>query len=322
MKSLSMPMKISSSLAALLAAVTIVAAPVSAEEYPQRAVEFIVPWSPGGGSDTLMRLISNNVKPYLGADMPIINMPGASGTVGLREASRRAADGYTISQIHEGLLVATETGITDLAWDDFEPIALMTSSPQYLVAGTSENYSNFEEFVTYAKANPGEITMGVTLAGVPHLHAAMIEQAFDLEFKYVGYEGTGERVRALVGGNLDVAIGDVSSSKQFVDNGDLIFLAVGSTRRLDATPNVATFTELGHDLELAVTRGIVMPKGAPQEVRDTLEAALSELSKDPTYIQQTVNAGADVDFRGQDAYRAYLTKLGTTVTSLASVLAP
>lgn len=322
MKSLSMPMKISSSLAALFAAVTIVAAPVSAEDYPQRAVEFIVPWSPGGGSDTLMRLISNNVEPFLGVDMPIINMPGASGTVGLREASRRDADGYTISQIHEGLLVATETGITDLAWDDFEPIALMTSSPQYLVAGTNKNYSNFEEFVTYAKANPGEITMGVTLAGVPHLHAAMIEQAFDLEFKYVGYEGTGERVRALVGGNLDVAIGDVSSSKQFVDNGDLVFLAVGSTRRLEATPNVATFTELGQDLELAVTRGIVMPKGAPQEVRDTLEAALSELSKDPTYIQQTINAGADVDFRGQDAYRAYLTKLGTTVTSLASVLAP
>jgi tripartite-type tricarboxylate transporter receptor subunit TctC len=322
MKNRNIFMKVSSGLAALLAAVTLVAAPASAEEYPERAVEFIVPWSPGGGSDTLMRLISNNVESFLDAEMPIINMPGASGTVGLREASRRAADGYTISQVHEGLLVATETGMADLAWNDFDPIALMTSSPQYLVVGPSENYSNFEEFLTFARANPGEITMGVTLAGVPHLHAAMIEQAYGLEFRYVGYEGTGQRIRALVGGNLDAAIGDISSSQQFVNNGDLAFLAVGATRRLEATPDVPTFTELGQDLELSVTRGIVMPKGASPEVRDTLATALSKLAVDPTYVEQTNNAGADVDFRGQDAYRTYLTKLDKTVKSLASVLAP
>jgi tripartite-type tricarboxylate transporter receptor subunit TctC len=315
-------MTLRTGLAALLAAATLVAAPASAQTYPDRAVEFIVPWSPGGGSDTLMRLVANSVAPFLGAEMPVINMPGVGGTVGLREASRRAADGYTISQVHEGLLVATETGITDLAWDDFDPIALMTASPQYLVAGKSDDYSNFEEFLAYAKANPGEISIGVTLGGVPHLHAAMIEQAYGLQFKYVGYEGTGERVRAMVGGNLDVAIGDISSSKQFVDNGDLTFLAVGATERVAAAPDVPTFKELGHDLELNVTRGIVIPKGAPEEVRDTLEAAFEKLAQDPTYIEQTNNAGADVGFRGQDAYRAYLSKLDQTVKSLSSVLAP
>jgi len=314
-------MNIRTNLAALCAAATLFAAPLHAESYPERAVEFIVPWSPGGGSDTLMRLVANNVAPFLGAEMPIINMPGVGGTVGLREASRRDADGYTISLVHEGLLVATETGITELAWDDFDPIALMTASPQYLVTGITDDYSTFEEFVAYAQANPGEITMGVTLGGVPHLHAAMIEQAFGLQFKYVGYEGTGERVRALIGNNLDVAIGDISSSKQFVDNGDLVFLAVGSTERVPATQDVPTFVELGQDLELNVTRGIVMPKGAPQEVRDAMEAALEALSQDETYIAQTNGAGADVLFRGQDDYSAYLGNLDETVQSLSSVLA-
>ncbi|MBE9637908.1 tripartite tricarboxylate transporter substrate binding protein [Salipiger mangrovisoli] len=315
-------MKLRTGLAALLAAAALIAAPASAADYPERPVEFIVPWSPGGGSDTLMRLIAGNIAPFLGAEMPIINMPGVGGTVGLREASRRANDGYTISQVHEGLLTATETGITDLSWEDFEPIALMTASPQYLVVHPTEDYSDFEEFVTYAKAHPGEITMGVTLAGVPHLHAAMIEQAYGLQFQYVGYEGTGERVRALVGGNLDAAIGDISSSKQFVDNGDLQFLAVGSAERVEEAPEVPTFKELGADLELQVTRGIVMPKGAPQEARDKLEAALEALSQDATYIEQTNNAGASVDFRGQEGYRAYLSKLDETVKSLAEVLAP
>lgn len=322
MKNRSISKKIGVGISALLTAATLIASPVSAEDYPERAVEFIVPWSPGGGSDTLMRLVANNVKPFLNADMPVINIPGAGGTVGLREASRRAADGYTISQVHEGLLVATGTGVTDLSWQDFEPIALMTASPQYLVVGLSENYSNFEEFVTYAKANPGKITMGVTLAGVPHLHAAMIEQAFGLQFKYVGYEGTGQRIRALVGGNLDAAIGDIASSKQFADNGDLLFLAVGAKNRIEGTPDVPTFAELGQDLELKITRGIVMPKGAPQVARDKLEAALEKLSQDPTYIEQTNNSGADVDFLGQEGYRAYLTKLNQTVDSLAAVLAP
>lgn len=309
-------------LAALFSAVTLAAIPADAQDYPDRPVEFIVPWAPGGGSDALMRVIANNIEPYLGSEMPVINMPGVGGTVGLREASRRDADGYTISQVHEGLLVATETGLTDLAWDDFEPIALMTASPQYLVVKPTDDYSNFEEFAAYAKKHPGDITMGVTLGGVPHLHAAMIEQAFGLQFSYVGYEGTGERIRALVGGNLDAAIGDISSSQQFVDNGDLAFLAVGTAERTEATPDVPTFAELGQVLELNITRGIVVPKGTPQAVRDKLEAALEELSKNPDYIEQTNNLGADVLFRGQEEYRTYLSDLDETVKSLSEVLAP
>lgn len=299
------------------------ATPIAAQaDYPEKPVEFIVPWGPGGGSDTLMRLVANNIEPYLGVAMPIINMPGVGGTVGLQEASQRPADGYTISQIHEGLLVANVTGLTDLNWDDFDPIGLMTVSPQYLVVNADQPYQTFEEFVTYARENPGEITMGVTLGGVPHLHAVMIEDAFDIEFSYVGYEGTGERIRALVGGNLDAAIGDVSSSKQFVDNGDLLFLATGNAERVDETPDVPTFMELGSDLELLITRGIVMPKGSPEEARNTMETALAELAADESFVEQVNNVGAEVDFRGQEGYAAYLSKLEATVERLAERLAP
>ncbi len=299
-----------------------IAQPAIAQQYPDRPVEFIVPWSPGGGSDTLMRLVANNITPFLGVEMPVINIPGVGGTVGLTEASRRAADGYTISQVHEGLLAATATGLTELAWDDFEPIALMTASPQYLVAATDQPYDTFEGLVEYAQANPGELTIGVTLGGVPHLHAAMIAEAFDLDWRYVGYEGTGERVRALVGGNLDLAIGDISSSLQFVENGDLLFLATGSPTRMPQTPDVPTFIDLGADLDLSITRGIVMPKGTPDEAKATMETALENLSNDPSFIEQINNAGAEVAFRGQDGYTTYLSNLATSVDRLADVIAP
>ncbi|GAB4394085.1 MAG: tripartite tricarboxylate transporter substrate binding protein BugD [Kiloniellaceae bacterium] len=291
-------------------------------DYPEKPVEFIVPWSPGGGSDTLMRIVSNNIEPFLGQPMPVINMPGVSGTTGIREASKRAADGYTVVQIHEGLLVAKAVGLTENNWDDFDPIGLMTSSPQFLVINPDRPYKTFEEFVAYAKEHPGEIKVGVTLGGVPHLHAAMIEDAYGIEFSYVGYEGTGQRIRALVGGNLDAAIGDISSSKQFVDNGDLIFLATGNPERLSQTPDVPTFKELGADLELLVTRGIFMPKGSPAEARDALEAALEKEAADPTFVQQVNNAGGEVNFRGQEGYRAYLESLQKAIDKLASRLNP
>lgn len=296
--------------------------PAAAQEYPSKPVEFIVPWSPGGGSDTLMRIVANNVTPFLGAEMPVINMPGVGGTVGLTEASRRDADGYTISQVHEGLLTATATGLTDLAWDDFDPIALLTASPQYLVAASDQPFDTMAGLVEYAQANPGELTIGVTLGGVPHLHAAMIAEAFDLELRYVGYEGTGERIRAVVGGNLDLAIGDISSSLQFAQNGDLVFLATGATERLPQTPDVPTFMELGTELDLSVTRGIVMPADAPEEAQAALEAALMALSQDAAFVEQINNAGADVAFRGREDYSAYLVNLAQTVDRLAEVIAP
>ncbi len=290
------------------------------EDYPSRPVEFIVPWGPGGGSDTLMRIVANEIEPHLGAAMPVINMPGVGGTLGLAEAAKRAPDGYTVTQIHEGLPVASQTGLTDLEWDDFAPIALMTSSPQYVVVNADAPWQTFEDFVAHAKENPGEVRMGVTLGGVPHLHAAMIEEATGAQFGYVGYEGTGERIRALVGGNLDAAIGDISSALQFVDNGDLRFLAVGSPERVESTPDVPTLAELGHDLELTVTRGLVAPKDTPQDRLDALEAALEELARDEDYRQTIQNAGAESDFRGQEAYRAYLEKLDATVGRLVSKL--
>lgn len=314
-------MKTVLALAGLALPMAFAAPSARAQGYPDRAVEFIVPWGPGGGSDTLMRIVANNAEPYLGEPMAVINMPGVGGTTGLAEASKRSADGYTISQIHEGLPVANKTGLTALNWDSFEPIALMTSSPQYVVVGADSPWQTFEEFIGYAKENPGEIRMGVTLGGVPHLHAVMIEDATGAEFSYVGYEGTGERIRALVGGNLDAAIGDISSALQFVENGDLRFLATGAPERLDATPDVPTLAELGYDMELMITRGIVMPKGSPEAEQDTMEAALQEMSQDDTFVEQINNAGAEVDFRGQEAYTEYLTKLDQTIDRLVGRMA-
>lgn len=293
-----------------------------ADDYPDHAIEFIVPWSPGGGSDTLMRIISNAAEKHIGQPLPIINMPGVSGTLGLKELAQRDPDGYTIGQIHEGLMAANATGLTQLNWDDFQPIASLASSPQYLVVNADSDWQTFEEFAEYAKAHPGEIRVGATLGGIPHVHAAMIEDAIGAKFRYVGYEGTGARIRGLVGGHVDAAIGDISSSLEFVKNGDLRFLAVGSNERVDATPDVPTFKELGYDnLKLSVNRGIVAPKGTDADKVQTLADDFEAMSQDPDFIEKTRRAGAQVEFMGPQDYTDYLSEVDATVKRLSGKLA-
>ncbi|NIZ00630.1 Bug family tripartite tricarboxylate transporter substrate binding protein [Thalassospira lucentensis] len=298
-----------------------ISGPVQAQDYPTKPIEFIVPWGPGGGSDTLMRIVAQGLAEETGQAVPVINMPGVGGNIGLAEFAKRPADGYTMSQIHEGLLISNGTGITDLNWDSFMPIALVTSSPQYLTIAKNDNFSTFDEMVAYAKAHPGAVRAGVTLAGVPHLHMAMIEDAYGIQFSYVGYEGTGQRIRALVGGNIDVAIGDVSSAGQFVENGDLIFAAVGMPERTEEAPDVPTFKELGKDLDLAVTRGVVLPKGTPQEIADALEADLEKVMQKEDVRAKIKNVGSEPMFLGQEEYKAYLGKLSETVNRLVGKLA-
>jgi len=282
------------------------------DAFPDKAVEFIVPWSPGGGSDTLMRLVSAHAEEYL----------GVSGTTGLKELARRDADGYTVGQVHEGLMVAHHTGLTAQNWDDFEPVAAVTQSPQYLTVNADSPYTTYQEFVDYAKANPGEIRFGVTLGGVPHVHAAMMEDAEDLSFRYVGFEGTGPRIRALVGGHIDAAIGDISSSGEFVKNGDLRFLAVGSAERQEVTPDVPTFTELGHEeLKLNIVRGILAPKGTPADRIATLASDFEAMSQNEDFITAVNNAGASVVFEGPEAFGDYLETTDATIERLAGKLA-
>lgn len=291
---------------ALAAALSISAFSNAADHYPDKSVEFIVPWGPGGGSDLLMRLVSKYLEAELDQAVPVINMPGASGTVGLREASRRNNDGYTISQIHEGLLIAHYSGVTDLNWDDFDIVSMMTSDNSVIVVNADTGWETLDDMLEDVTASPGEYRMGVTLGGIPHLWAVQFEESTDTQFGYVGYEGTGERLRALAGGHITVAIEDYFSARAFVENGDLNVLAAATSERIAELPDTPTLKELGHDLEFLVTRGIVVPKDTPEEVIATLEGALENVASSEGFKTDIENVGGTVRYMNREDYTAYL----------------
>jgi tripartite-type tricarboxylate transporter receptor subunit TctC len=160
----------------------------------------------------------------------------------------------------------------------------------------------------------------VTLGGVPHLHMAMIEEALGVEFSYVGFRDTGERIRAAVGGNVDIVIGDVASASEFVKNGDLIFAGVGTEERTAEEPDVPTMAEQGYDLSMAVTRGVVLPAGTPDEIVEALDTALEKAMSLPDIREKMTNAGSAEIYLGHEAYKAYLDKLDGEVDKVVGKL--
>lgn len=305
---------------AIAAALSLPTVATATDLYPEKPIEFIVPWGPGGGSDLLMRLVSKHLETELGQAVPVINMPGASGTVGLREASRRDSDGYTISQIHEGLLIAHHSGVTDLNWDDFDVVSMMTSDNSVIVVNADTGWETLDDMLEDVTSNPGEYRMGVTLGGIPHLWAVQFEESTGTQFGYVGYEGTGERLRALAGGHITVAIEDYYSARAFVENGDLNVLAAATSERIEELPDTPTLKELGHDLEFLVTRGVVVPKGTPESVITTLESALKNVANSAEFKTDIENVGGTVRYLNREDYTAYLERNDAFIENNAHLL--
>ncbi|MGP4073258.1 Bug family tripartite tricarboxylate transporter substrate binding protein [Piscibacillus sp. B03] len=288
----------------------------SVEDYPSQEIEMTIPWSPGGGSDIEGRLVADHASDQIGTDIVPVNVPGVGGTVGLEELTDKDANGYNIGQIHEGLLVAHHSDVTQINYDSFEPIASMSSSDQILAVSDDLGVDTLEEFVEYGQEN--EIQFGGTVAGIPRVWVEQIGRELDINYNLVGYEGIAEAIQALAGGHIDAAIVDYPSGSDFVESGDMKFIAIGTEERVDRTPDLPTFVEKGYDITMGINRGYVAPEGTPPEVIEKLEAALEETANDEDYIEAVENVGASVNFMGTDEYNEYLDNQDQIISDIIS----
>jgi len=283
-------------------------------EYPTREIEFIVPWAPGGGSDVAMRVVAEHMRKYIDQNIIIVNLAGVGGTVGLEDLTERPTDGYSIGQVHEGLMVSHHSGITDINYDSFEPIAAMTTTSQFVAIANHIEVNTLEEFIEYAQNNT--INMGSTIQGIPRIWAETLVRELDLEINLVGYEGTGERVTALAGGHVDVIVVDYASAVEHVKAGNFKFIAAATRERFAQEPDVETFVENGYDIVMLVNRGIVAPKGTPQEIIEYLGDVFEQTANDPDYIAAIENLGVEVDFLGPADYAMYLEREDNLIKSI------
>ena len=239
------------------------AAPASAQQFPDRAIKMIVPWAAGGDTDNIFRPFAPLLQKHIGQPIVIANVGGASGTVGAREAKNSAADGYTLYAVHDYIHLTYYAGIADVQYTDFEPICLLAATPSVLTASPKTPWKDWKEFVADAKARPGQISVGATLGSTSHIFPAMIEKAAGIKLKYVSYDGLAPRMNAILGGHIDLTDSNLTQ-KGKVDAGQLKFLAIASEKRHPDMPNVPTLKEARPQHRL---RGRARPAGAEGHAR-------------------------------------------------------
>lgn len=295
----------------LVVSVGFVGANANEQKYPERPIKLVIPYSPGGATDAVFRSFAENAKKYLEQPLVVVNMPGGAATIGSRYAYASEPDGYLLFGGHNAMATTYVTGLVDFSYFDFEPIALLTSTPNIATINPDYNdWGTMADVIKYAKENPGEVNWSVNMNSTDHFFIAELFDAIGEDiniFNLIGMEGTGGQVTALLGGHIDGCMANVASADKYVKAGELKFVGVAWPERLDAAPDIPTMDEIGITKFVNSTdRGLLVPKGTPDYVIEKIKEVAQKVCKDPAFIEVMNNMGILINFKVGDDYIRFL----------------
>ncbi|WP_191090090.1 Bug family tripartite tricarboxylate transporter substrate binding protein [Histidinibacterium aquaticum] len=260
------------------AAITLsVAAAPALAEYPERPVTMIVAWGAGGSTDTMARIFSDYIGEDLGQRFVVENREGAGGEVGWTALANAEADGYTIGLINSPSFESKGIVRDDVGYsmEDIRPLVNVVTDPGVIAVSADSPYETLDDFVEAAKENPGELSVSHEgVGGDDHLAALDFTDKAGIDVNFVTFDGNAEATAALQGGHIDAFEGNMSEVANQIENGSVRALAVWSSERMDAIPDVPTGQEQGYDVISAASRGLAVPAELSDEQYNTLlEAA-------------------------------------------------
>jgi tripartite-type tricarboxylate transporter receptor subunit TctC len=279
-----------------------------AQNFPSRPVTIIVPFSAGGPSDAMARILAERMKATLGEAVLVENVTGAGGSIGVGRAARSPADGYTISFGHLGTHVANGA-IYKLGYDlvaDLDPVALLPSNPMIIVSKNAVPAKTLKELMEWLKSRPQPAAAGTAGAGSgSHVAGLAFEAASGIKLQYVPYRGTGPAMNDLVAGQIDVIVDQLSNSIGQVRAGNIRGYAVTDTKRVDSAADIPTTDEAGlPGFHMTLWSGIWVPKGTPPEIVAKLNAAAVDALNDPAVRKQLENLGLQLPPRDKQTPQA------------------
>ncbi|KGD87001.1 ABC transporter substrate-binding protein [Achromobacter sp. RTa] len=246
----------------------------SAQNFPGRAIELVVPFAAGGGTDAMARAMSDASRTHLSQPIVVLNKPGAAGGIGLTEVANSSPDGYKLALVTADMVIIPHLGLTKTTYEKFTPIIQLNADPSAITVSADSPYNTIEEFLAAARAKPESLQMGnAGIGSIWHLAAAALEDKTGARFNHIPFNGGNPAVLALLGGHIDAVAVSPAEVMQYVKAGKLKPLAVMADERVPGFENVPTLKERNIDLSIGTWRGIAAPKGTPQPVLDTLGAA-------------------------------------------------
>jgi tripartite-type tricarboxylate transporter receptor subunit TctC len=301
---------------AVTAAAALGAIPAAAQDYPNRPVRVIVPYTPGGTTDIYARLVASALQKEFGQTFIVENRPGASTQVAAAAVARSAPDGYTL------LMATTSTmAINPLVFksptynvDDLVPVSLVAQTPYAMVVPGTLPYDNVGALVTYAKANPGKLNFGTPGVGSSgHLVAEFAAATMGIKAVPIHYRGSAPTLTGIMAGEIQFYFDSISTSLPLLGDGRMKMLAITSDKRASAAPTVPTFVEAGYpDVVAFFWVGIVAPKGTPPAVIDRVNSAINKFMTSPE-MQTRMTTDAAIAGSGSPADFARMIERETEV---------
>lgn len=281
-----------------LAATTTLSASAFAQAWPAKPIRIVVPFPPGGGTDTIARETSQRVAAATGWTFVIDNKPGAGGNLGVDAVAKSPADGYTLVLGQTSNLAINPTLYAKMPYDsqkDLAPIVLVANAPLVMVTGAGTPYKTLAEAVNAAKAKPGAINFASPGNGtVAHLTSELFQKAAGVNTQHVPYKGAAQALTDVMSGTVELYMSSVPTLIGHIKSNKLRALAVTSAKRVDDLPNVPTINESGYKGFDAVTWfGLLAPAGTPKDVIAKLNAEFNKALQSPELRKKLGDEGAD-----------------------------
>lgn len=286
-------------------------APVSlAQDYPTKPIRLVIPYPPGGGNDTLGRIVAQRLSTALGQQVYVDNKAGAGGNLGTEQVAHAKPDGYTLTLGFVANMAMTPH-LGKLNYDpvkDFAPISMVAQGYQILVVNPAFAAKTVPELVAMAKAKPGTLNFASGGNGSPlHLVAELFKISAGIDMMHIPYKGSTPAAAAVISGETQMVFGGVVSSLPFVKSGRLRALAVTSPKRIEAAPDVPTLLELGYKgVEASSWYGLFAPAGTPPAIIQRLNREMVALGKNPEHREQLDKQGQEAVYSTPEELAAYV----------------
>ena len=292
--------------------------------YPESEITLVVPFSAGGPTDTITRLVAKPMSEELGQQIVVQNVEGAGGTVASGQVADEDGDGYNMLVHHIGMSTAPAL-YPDLAYDpleDFKTVGLITDAPMTIVARKDFEPETLEELVSYVEDNADTVTIAnAGIGAASQLCGLLFEQAIDVDLTEVPYDGTGPALTDLIGGQVDFMCDQSTNTAATIQSGDIKAYAVTTPERIDALPDLPTTAEAGlPELELGVWHGFYVPADTPDEIVEKLTGALQVALEDQGVIDQMAELGTTPVPLDQATPEAHTAKLEEQIELWAPII--
>ena len=297
-------------------ALGVAAAATPALAFPDKPIEFVIPFGAGGGADIEGRLLAKEMSKVLGVPMTPVNRPGGGGAVTYTHLKNAKPDGYTVAWNSTSVLTTTNLGNTDFGYDAMDHVGRVEFQPQPFVVKADSKWQTFGEFVADCKASPGSLKVANSGTG-SSTHAAAIALMDAAGCKVIHLpKGIAGRNKSVLNGEADAMIAPLTGAVNLTNAGKLRILAMPSDARNDVFPDVPTAKELGFSASLDLFRGLSVPPGTPNEIKKILADAMAKAANSPAFLDLAKKNGFKVAPLGHEEFSTLLAEENVKVRAI------